>query len=330
MQRKFGRRSFIRSLGNFACSFSLASTSVTWSQKRTKRIGFLIGDAPTLISAFEGELQRLGYENGKNIIIEKRVSRSNTSDLSDHSAELAKLDLDLVLAASLPQALAMRRANPDMPMVIATCPGMISNGFAKSLARPGGIYTGMDELPPGVTSMRLRLLKMAARGIKNVALLSTTPGVGGHEAQLADAQKGAVPLKLFLKPYRATNLKELESALAGIADDRMNGMLSFQGGLSLANRDMIVAFAEKHRLPTVYQSLFFIEAGGLMAWAPDQEKQYRSAAKYVAKILKGANPGDLPVHFPDRYFLSVKKGAADRIGLKLPRALLAKADRIIE
>ena len=112
-----------------------------------------------------------------------------------YAAELAQMDLDLVLAGALPQALEMRKASPAMPMVIATCPGMISNGFAKSLRHPGGNYTGMDELPPGVTAKRLRLLKTIAPNVKHVALLSTTPARGGYRGQLADQERTARTLK---------------------------------------------------------------------------------------------------------------------------------------
>jgi putative ABC transport system substrate-binding protein len=223
----------------------------------------------------------------------------------------------------------VRKNNPNIPMVIATCPGMVSNGFAKSLKRPGGIYTGIDELPPGVTAKRLRLLKTAAPKVSRVALLSTTPGRGGHEAQLADAERAAGSLRLMVKPYRATSLKELETALAAIANDRMDGLTNFQGAVSLANRQLVVDFAAKNRLPAVYQSAFFVEAGGLMAWAPNQEGQYRMAARYVDKIFRGAKPGDLPVSHPGRYYLSVNKSAARAIGLALPPALLAKADRLL-
>ncbi len=239
------------------------------------------------------------------------------------------MNLDLIVAGALVHALEVRKNNPAMPMVIATCPGMVSNGFAKSLKRPGGIYTGIDELPPGVTAKRLRLLKTAAPMVSRVGLLSTTPGHGGHEAQLADAEQAAKWLRLTVKPYRATTLSELEAGLASIVSDRMDGLLNFQGGLSLANRELIVDSAAKNRLPAIYQSAFFTEAGGLMAWAPDQEGQYREAARYVDKILKGASPGDLPVRYPGRYYLTINKSAARGLGLDLPPALLAKADQVL-
>lgn len=152
---------------------------------------------------------------------------------------------------------------------------------------------------------------------------------GGHEAQLADAEKVAKSLRLTVKPYRAASLRELETALAAIVEDGMDGLANFQGGLSLGYRQLIVDFAAKNRLPAIYQSAFFVEAGGLMAWAPNQEEQYREAARYVDKILRGAKPGDLPIHYPSRYYLTINKSAAQGLGLVLPPGFVAKADRVL-
>jgi len=171
-------------------------------------------------------------------------------------------------------------------MVIITCPGMVSNGFAETLERPGGIYTGMDELPPGVTRKRLQLLKRAAPAVSRVALLSTTPGRGGHETQLADAERAARDLDVNVKAYRASSITEITAALDAIRSDQMNGLVNFQGSLLLANRQMIVDFAAAHRLPAMYQSLFFVESGGLMASAPDQRDQYRSDNQFLSFASK--------------------------------------------
>ena len=323
------RRTFLADIARFTAAFPL----IDWSRERTRqrvpRIGFMSGAEPSLNSSFEEEMGKLGYVPGKNIQIEMRVARRNTNDTADHAAELGAMDLDFVVVAALPQALAMRQANPKMPMVIITCPGMVSNGFAQSLQRPGGIYTGLDELPPGVTRKRLQLLKRAAPSISRVALLSTTPGRGGHETQLADAEATARDLGFGVKAYRASSLGEINTALDAIRSDQMNGLLNFQGGLSLANRQVIVDFAAAHRLPAVYQSLFFVESGGLMAWAPDQREQYRWSARCADQILKGKKPGDIPVEYPEPYQLHLNKRAAAAIGLTLPADLIAEADNVL-
>jgi putative ABC transport system substrate-binding protein len=321
------RRTFLANLTRFTAALPFIDWSRDMTQ-RVPRIGFMSGAEPSLIASFDDEMRKLGYSLGRDIHVEVRLSRMNTRDTAAHAAELGAMDLDFVVVAALPQALAMRQANPKMPMVIITCPGMVSNGFATSLERPGGIYTGMDELPPGVTAKRLQLLKRAAPSVSRVALLSTTPGRGGHETQLAEAEETARDLGFGVKAYRASSLGEITAALDAIRDDRMNGLVNFQGGLSLANRQMIVDFAADHRLPAVYQSLFFVESGGLMAWAPDQREQYRLGARYADQILKGKKPGDIPVRHPEPYRLHLSKKAA-AIGLTLPANLVAEADEVL-
>jgi putative ABC transport system substrate-binding protein len=331
MDSPLSRRVFIRGLILLGCTLSLTVSCAHQARPpRVRRIGFLIGAGYSpMVAAFMGELRTLGYVEGGNIVIETRLSRPNTSDLPAQAAELAQMDLELIVAAALPFALEVRKANPTMPMVIATCPGMVSNGFAQSLEHPGGNVTGMDELPPGVTTKRLELLKTAAPKVSRVALLSTTPGRGGHETQLADAEQAATALGISVKSYRAASLGELHSALAAIANDGMDGLLNFQGGLSLSNRQLIVDFAAQHRLPAIYQATLFAEAGGLMSWAPDLEHQYKTAARYVDKILKGANPGDLPITHPPDYYLTINARAATGLGLTLSPALLAQAARVL-
>ena len=172
-----------------------------------RRIGFLTAEGP-FDTAFRDELRRLGYVDGENLVLEARVFRGNTlSDVAPQTAELAHMDLELIVAVALLVALEVRKANPAMPMVIATCPGMISNGFATSLGHPGGNVTGIDELPPGVTAKRLTLLKTAAPHVSRIAPLSTTPEHGGHEAQVADAEQAAAALGVSVKTYRVTSLQ---------------------------------------------------------------------------------------------------------------------------
>ena len=323
------RRAFLAVTARFTAALPFIGWFPGTVQQRIPRIGFMSGAEPSLITSFEGEMARLGYAAGKNLHVEMRIARLNTNDTAVHAAELGAMDLDFVVVAALPQALALRQANPKMPMVIITCPGLVSNGFAQSLERPGGIYTGMDELPPGVTRKRLQLLKRAAPSISRVALLSTTPGRGGHETQLADAEGTAGELGFTTKAYRASSLDDLKAAFDAIRTDQMNGLLNFQGGLSLANRQLIVDFAAAHRLPAVYQSAFFVEAGGLMAWAPDQREQYRMGARMADQILKGKKPGDISARHPEPYQLHLNTKVASAIGLTLPSDLIAEASRIL-
>ena len=296
-----------------------------------QRIGFLSGaGAMKLEKVFTDELEKLGFRDGENLNIEMRLARPNTSELGAMATELAAMDLALIVAGSLPIAMEVRKRNPNMPMVLATCPGMVSNGFAKSLEHPGGIYTGMDELPGGVTAKRLQLLKAVVPNAKRIALVSATPGVGGHEAQLAEAEATAAALGVIVKPYRVTSLDDLRKALVELASDKMDGVLIFQGALTLANRNMMVDFAVQNRLPVIYQQSVFVEIGGLMSWAPDLHQQFRETAHFVDKILRGTKPGDLPIKHPDKYYLTLNKTAAAKIGINIPAELLAEADKVFD
>ena len=217
----YSRRQFIGALAKVSGTLPLLVTRGA-AAPSLQRIGFLIrAGYPQLVDAFSGELARLGHTDGETIVIEKRFSQPDLSDLPAQAAELVRSDVALILASSLPQALAVRRAAPNMPMVIATCAGMVSNGFAKTVDHPGGNTTGIDELPPGVTAKRLSLLKVAAPDVSRIGLLSTSEGIGGYETQLADAQRAAQRLGLSVKPYPARSLAEIEQALAAMVKDNM-------------------------------------------------------------------------------------------------------------
>ena len=330
MSNSTSRRTFLKqaSLLSFAPSILLRNDIV--KTRTVPSIGFLLGAGyPAMDTAFTEELKKLGFTEGQNITVERRFAKPNSSDGITMAAELSNMDLSLIVVAALPFALEVRKNNPKMPMVIATCPGMVSNGFAESMEHPGGIYTGMDELPTGVTTRRVQLLKETAPNVTRIALLSTTPGTGGHETQLSEAEKIAATLGIEVKPYRASSLQQLEKALKDLINDGMNGLLSFQGGLSLANRKLIVDHAEQNKIPAIYQATLFAEAGGLMSWAPDLLLQYREAAHYVSEILKGAKPGDLPVKHPEKYYLTLNTNAAKKIDLIFPENILAQASRVL-
>lgn len=309
---------------------ALPAGGVSARPQRPPRVGLLIGAGfPTMTAAFRDELRRLGYVEGQNLTLEMRLARPNTGDSAAHVAELVAMDLDLIVAASLPVALLVRARDASVPMVIATGPNLVGNGFARTLRKPGGATTGTDELAPGLTGRRLRLLRAVAPDLSSVALLSTTPGVGAHEIQVADATATARALRITATPYRASTLPQLRSVLDQIERDQMDGLLNFQGALSLINRDLIIDFARRRRMPAIYQSKLFVESGGLMAWAPDQDGQFRQAARYADRILKGARPGDLPIQHPDRYYLTLNLSAAREIGITVPRDVLARADAVL-
>lgn len=330
MNKLATRRQFVKMLSLVSIAPSILYGNGFSKRQTVPRIGYLNGKSElNLETYFIDELKKLGFTAGENIHIEQRLVPLNSTDGDSMAAELAKMNLSLIVVGALPFALEVRKINPQMPMVIVTCPGMVSNGFAESMQHPGGIYTGIDELPPGITAKRLQLLK-AVPGVNRVALLSTTPGTGGHEFQLAEAEKAAATLHIKIKVYRALSLEQLKKALHDLVSDGMNGLLNFQGGLSWANRQLIADFATENRLPAIYQSTVFPQVGGLMSWSPDYTWQLRETAHYVEKILNGAKPGDLPVKYPERHFLTLNKTAANKIGINFSKELLDEATKIIE
>lgn len=293
---------------------------------RLARIGFLIGDGfPTLVEAFRSELRRLGYIEGDNLVLEERIS-SAPGEGSRQVRVLAAMNLYVIIAAALSIALELKALGTSTPVVVATTPEFVANGLAQSLQRPGGNFTGVDELPPNLTAKRLRLLTTAAPHLRKVALLSTTPGTASHAIQLADAEGEASKLGVDVRAYRASSVAELEQALAAITADGTEGLVNFQGGLSLSNRGLIIDVVKRHRLPAIYQSKLFVESGGLMALSPNQEEQFRTAARYADKVLRGAKPDDLPLQYSEHYYLSVNLAAAAAMGLQLPQAVLRRSD----
>lgn len=328
MTSRCNRRLFVQRLGGVAAVAPLVPLGWLSQSVRVRRVGFLIGGPPTLAATFRQAMRDLGYVEGRDLELDMREDASGDA-MQRHATELATGPCEVVVAGALPFALALRRANPAKPIVIATGPGLVSNGFAKSLEHPGGNVTGMEELAPGISARRLTLLKRLAPSASRIGLLSTTPGQGGHELQAADAAAVAPSLGVTLKVYRAASLPEIETALATMVSDGMNGMANFQGGLSLQHRQLIVDYAATHRLPAVYQATMFPEAGGLMSWAPDLNQQFRVAAGYVDQILKGANPGDLPIRHPEKYFWTVNETAAKNLGLTLTAAVRSEIDRIV-
>lgn len=283
---------------------------------------------PEFVAAFTDELARLGHVDGRTVIIEKRLAKDDLSDVPAQALELTRMNLKVIVVGSSTWANAVMKANPKMPMIIVTSAAMVESGYAKSRERPGGNITGNDELPPGLTGHRMALLKEAAPGVSRIGLLAAAEDAA-YRVQLGDANAAATRLSLTVKPYPAPSPKAIEQALAAMVADGMNGLVNFQSGFSLAHRQFIVDFAARHRLPGIYQATRFVDAGGLMAYSPDQDEQVREAARYADKVLRGARVGDLPIKYPPRYLLTINASAARALGLVLPAALLRKADRIV-
>lgn len=331
------RRTFIAAAAAAAAA-SIGVPTTTFGWQGVRRIGLLLGDDAAAGEAFAEELARLGY-GGDRVQIDTRILGGGRGGAST-IAEMARANVDLLVVAALPIALEVRRINQRVPLVVVTGPALSCNfGIAPC---PAGVLTqraepvprdtnvtGIDELPPGVTAKRLTLLKTAFPRLRRIALLSTTPGIGGHEIQLADAEQAARSLDVTVRAYRATTVEQLKETFTRIAADGNEGLLNFQGGLSFVNRALIIAFAAKQGLPAIYQARAFPESGGLMAWAPDLRDQFRQAADYAARILGGASPGELPIRHPSKYDLVVNASTANGLSVRIAPEVLSQADRVV-
>jgi putative tryptophan/tyrosine transport system substrate-binding protein len=290
------------------------------------RIGFMARAMyPEFDRAFTQELARLGHVDGRNLVIERRLARADLSDVPAQAAELAAMDLKFIVVGSSTWANAVIRTNPAIPMIIVTAAAMVESGYAISRERPGRNITGGDELPPGLTVTRMTLLKRVAPGVTQIGLLAAAEDAA-YRVQLADAAAAASRLGVIIKPYPAPSPRAIEQALAAMMKDGVNGLVNFQSGFSLAHRQFIVDFAAKHRLPGIYQATRFVDAGGLMAWSPDQDEQFREAARTAHRVLRGARIGEIPIRYPARYVLTINVAAAEALNLNIPADLRRKAD----
>ena len=332
------RRNFITLLGGAAAS------SVSWSRaartqqpERMRRVGILFGsvegdsDAQARHEAFRQAMQQLGWTEGRNVRYEQRSrSGGNINDVTRRSAaELVAFAPDVILASGSRNVEALQQATRAIPLVFAGLTDPVGAGFVESLARPGGNTTGFASFEYGLSTKWLELLKEIAPRVTRVGVpreSGSSIGIG-----LWAAMQGAAPsLGMELKPIGARDAPEIERGVAAFARAPNGGMIVTPGGISIAHRDLISALAARQQLPAVYPYRYFVTSGGLMSYGPDLIDQYRRAAGYVDRILKGAKPADLPVQQPTKYQLVINHKAAKTLGLTVPSTLLARADEVIE
>ena len=300
--------------------------------KKVARIGFL--DASTasgsavLVDAFRQELSKLGWIEGKNIAIEYRFAEQKTERLPDLAADLVRLDIDLIVTTGGPQASAAKKATATIPIVMTNSADPVGVGLVASLARPGGIVTGVAALSPELITKRLEILKDAVPRLTRVGLLQPA---GGSGRQLKDLRPAALALKLKLEEIETQrDAKGLESAFQIAKQKRVGAIMTTSATTFFAERKRIVELAGKHRLPAIYPQDDFVEAGGLMSYGADFDDLFRRAAVYVDKILKGAKPADLPVQQATKFEFVINLKAAKQIGLTIPVRVLERADRVIK
>ena len=296
--------------------------------KKVARIGFLGSNvAAYRIDALKQGLRDLGWVEDQNITIEYWPSQRD--QLSEFAAKLVSLKVDLIVASSTDSALAAKQATTTIPIVVASTADPVGSGLVASLARPGGNVTGVANLETEIGGKRVELLKEVVATVSRLAALWIPTSVGS-QAQMKEIEVVSRSLHVRLQPVGVEGRSDFDNAFSAITRERPNGLITLSAPLFDEQRTRIINFAVKNRLPAIYPRREFAEAGGLMAYGPSIIDQYRRVASYVDKILKGANPADLPVEQPTKFELIINLKAAKLIGLTIPPNVLARADKVIK
>jgi putative ABC transport system substrate-binding protein len=327
------RRQFITLLGG-AAAWPLAARAE--QGERMRRVGVLVsaveGDPRGLeyVTAFAQALAELGWTVGRNLRIEYRWGAGDLDRFRRYAAELVALAPDVVLASSGSIVGAFQQASRTVPIVFVTTIDPVGGGWVESLSRPGTNATGFAFFEFSMSGKWLELLKEIAPGVKRVAVIRD-PLVPAGSGGLAAIQTVAPSLGVELTPVGVRDAGEIERAIAAFARGSNGGLILVGPTSSVQpHRDLIVALAARHRLPAVYANRLFVTGGGLISYAPDSIDQYRRAAGYVDRILKGEKPADLPVQAPTKFELVINLKTAKALGLDIPTTVLARADEVIE
>src|SRR6266498_4111930 len=298
------------------------------------RIGYLFNStasgSASLVDAFRQELSKLGWIEGKNIAIEYRFADGKNDRLPELAAELVRLKVDLIVASAPPSVSAAKNATSAIPIVITNTVDPVGAGFVASLARPGGNVTGMSGFAAELNTKRLEILKDAVPKLVRVGLLRGPTGSITVDLQMKELRPAALALKLKLEEIETQpDAKGLESAFQTAKQKRVQAIMTLATRAFFAERKRIVELASNYRLPAIYFSKEYVDAGGLMSYAADDADSYRRVAYYVDKILKGAKPADLPVEQPTKFEFVINLKTAKQIGLTIPPNVLARADKVI-
>jgi putative tryptophan/tyrosine transport system substrate-binding protein len=332
LEKAVRRRDFIQVIGSTA-AWPLAARAQ--QAERVRRIAVLLpaaADDPEFqrrIGAFHQGLEKLGWNIGRNVRIEIRWATADAAEVRKQAAELSALGPDVILVAGSSAVRSLTLATRTVPIVFATAGDPVGAGFVDTLARPGGNVTGFMTFEYSMGSKWLELLKEMAPSVARVAVLrDSTQGSG--TSQFAAIQAMAQSVRVEVSPVNMSDTGEIERAVTAFARFSNGGMVVTAGGSGQRHRSLIITLAARHKLPAVYSNRIFVTAGGLIAYGPDYVDQYRRAAGYVDRILKGEKPADLPVQAPTKYELAINLKTARALGLEIPPTLLARADEVIE
>ena len=326
------RRDFISFLGGALTALPLAAQGQ--QSERVRLIGMLLPiakddrDYLNWITAFRQALQELGWVEGRNLGIDIRWA-PQTADLRRQAAELAALAPDVILAHGSSAVVPLLQATRTVPIVFPVIVDPVASGIVDSLARPGGNATGFMLFEYSMSGKWLELLKQIAPGVTRVAVLGDATIPTGP-AQFATIQAIAPSFRVEVSTMNKRDAGEIEREIVAFARSPNGGLIVTSGGPVQLHRDLIITLAARHKLPATYFDRAFVAAGGLLSYGPDRLNQYRRAAGYVDRILKGEKPADLPVQAPTKYELVINLKTAKALGLEVPPTLLARADEVIE
>jgi len=327
------RRGFIGSLAGGLLAGPLAADAQ--QSGKLFRIGVL-GNVPLtdpegarVWGAFIQGLRELGYVEGRNITIEFRSSDGKYERLPELAAELVRLKVDVIVAPAGQNVVAAQRATRTIPIVMSGLTDPVGSGLVTSLGRPGGNVTGLSGFSTEIVGKQLELLKEMAPKVSRVAIL-WNPANQSHPLLLREAEAAARLLRVQLQTLEARGPDDFEMAFAAVTRERAGALLVAADGMFLLHRARIADLAAKTRLPAMYGLREYVDAGGLVVYGPSLRENFRRAATYVDKILKGAKPADLPVEQPTKFELVINLKTAKALGLTIPRSLLLRADQVIE
>jgi putative ABC transport system substrate-binding protein len=325
------RREFIALLGG-AAAWPLAARA---QQGGMRRIGALMNlaadDAESLAryTAFAQALAELGWTVGRNVRIDTRWSASDGDRIRKLAAELIALAPDVILANGASIVGPLQRMTRTVPIVFVNVTDPVAAGIVESLARPGGNATGFTSFEYGISAKWLELLREIAPRVTRVGVLRD-PAQGSGTSQLAALQSVAPSLGVELRPIDVRDAPEIERAVTTFARTSNGGLIVTSGTMAIIHREVIITLAARHKLPAVYSLRYYVASGGLISYAQDNVDQYRRAAQYVDRILKGEKPADLPVQAPTKYETVLNLKTAKALGLEVPATVLARADEVIE
>jgi putative ABC transport system substrate-binding protein len=297
------------------------------------RIGWLVPGTAAVYGAFLEEfrlgMRDLGYVEGRTYVIEYRFADGNMDRLPVLAAELAKLRVDVIVTSGAPGTFAAKQVTRTIPVVFAAIADPVGSGVVASLARPGENVTGLSVMASDLSGKRLELLHALVPRMSRLAILWDSSNAG-MALRVRETQLAAEELGIVLRSVGTRSLDELEAALAELTKQRPDGLLVTAEPFTRRHMAQILDFSARNRIPTTYEDDSFVDAGGLMSYGPSVLARYRRAAMYVDKILKGADPGSIPVEQPTTFDLVVNLKTARALGLTIPQSLLRRVDRVIE